>query len=83
MKADDEVVFSTSMAFFASNNAQDGATSSEQAPYWKESKNTPGGYLNHGWLDDVIVVGGGVRDEQYNSVHLDMATALRGHTICP
>ncbi|KAF4981684.1 hypothetical protein FZEAL_2571 [Fusarium zealandicum] len=79
VEIDNDVVFSVSMAFLPTKSAADLAIG--ESPF-KESQDTPGGYLGHGWLDDTIVVGAGLRDAVYDSIHLPMAAALRGHTVC-
>lgn len=79
VKHDEKVVFSVSMAFFPTKRQPEpGSGESIFLP----SDDLPGGYLNHGWLDDTIVVGAGLRDEACNSILVDVATALRGHTLC-
>jgi hypothetical protein len=79
VKHDEHIVFSLSMAFFPTNR-QPEPVSGESI--FLPSDDLPGGYLNHGWLDDTIVVGAGLRDEVCNSILVDVATALRGHTLC-
>ncbi|KAF7563918.1 hypothetical protein G7046_g181 [Stylonectria norvegica] len=78
VEIDKNVVFSVSMAFLPTKKSVllDGET-----PFEK-STDTPGGYLSHGWLDDTIVVGAGLRDEVYDSIHVRVSTALRGHKLC-
>lgn len=72
------------MAFFPSKkDAEFAASPEDKSPFSKEVADTPGGYLNHGWLDDILVVGAGLRNEQYDSIHVPVADALRGHTLCP
>ena len=83
VKIDEHVVFSVSMAFFPTKSAADLAVSAEWESPWGASSDSPGSNLSHGWLDDTLVVGAGFRDEAYGSIHLPMATALRGHALCP
>jgi hypothetical protein len=83
VKIDEHVVFSVSMAFFPTKSTTELEASAEWESPWRESGDTPGGYLSHGWLDDTLVVGAGLRDEAYDSIHLPVATALRGHALCP
>jgi hypothetical protein len=78
VESDRQVVFSVSMAFFPTEKA----AVKGKSP-WRKSGDVPGGYLNHGWLDDTLVVGAGLRDEKYNSIHLPVDTSLRGHKLCP
>jgi len=49
---------------------------------FKPSQDNAGGWLAHGWLDDTIIVGAGLRDAAYDAIHLPVATALQGHTLC-
>ncbi|KAH7126528.1 hypothetical protein B0J13DRAFT_646643 [Dactylonectria estremocensis] len=79
VEIDHDVVFSVSMAFFPTKSV--GELAEGESPF-RESQDLPGGYLGHGWLDDTIVIGAGLRDEAYDSIHLPMSTALRGHTLC-
>lgn len=67
------------MAFLPTKNADE--ILEDESPF-KQSQDTPGGYLGHGWLDDTLVVGAGLRDEAYDSIHLPVTDALRGHTLC-
>lgn len=76
---DHNVVFSVSLAFFPTKHS---SQMTENSTFIAPHRETPSGWLSHGWLDDTIVVGNGLRDLEYNTVHLDVATALSGHTIC-
>lgn len=73
---DKDVVFAVSMAFFPKGDlkgeAEEDKRSTEDADQW----------LSHGWLDDTLVIGAGLRDEQYDSIHMDVETATKGHTVC-
>ena len=80
VKSDEEVVFSVSMAFFPTKGALHATSGGDS--FWKTSQDSPGGYLHHGWLDDTLVVGAGLRNEQYDSIHIPVDVALRGHTLC-
>lgn len=79
VEIDENVVFSVSMAFLPTKSLAELAEG--ESPF-RESQDTPGGYLSHGWLDDTLVVGAGLRDEVYDSIHLPVVTALGGHTLC-
>lgn len=79
VEIDKNVVFSVSMAFMPTKSMEE--IGDGESPF-RESQDSPGGYLSHGWLDDTIVVGAGLRDEAYDSIHLNVTTALRGHTLC-
>lgn len=80
VKIDEQVVFSVSMAFFPTKSTSELV---EGKSPWQVSTDAPGGYLSHGWLDDTLVIGAGLRDEAYDSIHLPVDAALRGHTLCP
>ncbi|KAF7556325.1 hypothetical protein G7Z17_g1542 [Cylindrodendrum hubeiense] len=67
VEIDKNVVFSVSMAFLPTKSTVE---LEEGGSPFKRSQDYPGGYLNHGWLDDTVVVGAGLRDEAYGSVHL-------------
>lgn len=72
------------MAFFPTKkDAESAALPDDTSPFSKQVVDTPGGWLNHGWLDDTLVVGAGLRDEQYDSIHVPVRDALQGHTLCP
>lgn len=79
VQLDEDVVFSVSLTFFPTKNTT--ALSADESPFHKATE-TPGGYLGHGWLDDTIVVGAGLRDEAYDAVHMPALDALRGHKLC-
>ncbi|KAH8684090.1 hypothetical protein BGZ61DRAFT_455621 [Ilyonectria robusta] len=79
VEIDKNVVFSVSMAFMPTKSMEE--IGEGESPF-RESQDSPGGYLSHGWLDDTLVVGAGLRDEAYDSIHLNVTTALRGHTLC-
>jgi hypothetical protein len=74
---DRDVVFSVSMAFMPTKKS----TAMGESPF-KPSEDHAGGWLSHGWLDDTIVVGAGLRDAAYDAIHLPMRMALQGHTLC-
>ncbi|KAM5372454.1 hypothetical protein ACJZ2D_007492 [Fusarium nematophilum] len=76
VEIDKDVLFAVSLAFLPTKVA-----GKDKTPFIK-STDTPGGWLNHGWLDDTIVVGAGLGDEMYDSIHLPVETALSGHTLC-
>ncbi|KAH6692226.1 hypothetical protein F5X68DRAFT_57009 [Plectosphaerella plurivora] len=77
---DEDVVFSVSITFMPTNNATDLVEG--QSPFLKSTE-PPSGHLSHGWLDDTVVVGAGLRDEAYDAIHMPAVDALRGHTLCP
>jgi hypothetical protein len=73
---DKNVVFSVSMAFFPNQDL------TREAGEEKRSAGESDQWLSHGWLDDTLVVGAGLQDEHYDSIHMDVETATRGHTLC-
>ncbi|KAF5001393.1 hypothetical protein FDECE_10956 [Fusarium decemcellulare] len=79
VEIDQDVVFSVSLAFLPTKSAK--LIAKGVSPFTR-STDVPGGYLNHGWLDDTLVVGAGLRDEMYDGIHLPVRVALRGHVLC-
>ncbi|KAJ3534852.1 hypothetical protein NM208_g7379 [Fusarium decemcellulare] len=69
VEIDQDVVFSVSLAFLPTKSAK--LIAKGVSPFAR-STDVPGGYLNHGWLDDTLVVGAGLRDEMYDGIHLPM-----------
>lgn len=63
-----------SMAFFPKDLMEDVelSASEREADQW----------LSHGWLDDVVVISTGSTRGSHNSIHVNMDTAMRGHTLC-
>ena len=77
---DEEVVFSVSMTFMPTKKSKQLAA--DESPFLA-SQDPPGYLLGHGWLDDTLIVGAGLRDEAYDAIHLPVTLALRGHALCP
>ena len=74
---DEKAVFSVSMDFFPGSSLGEGTASGEKQPSYE-----PSYALQHGWLDDTVVISGGYWNHKMVAYHMPMSEVLSGHHIC-